>query len=73
MKARLIPVFFPKSRDEEFDNQLARLNELIKEEAEFLQPVALGSALPEADAVVFPQLVGDAYKGIGDIKKIKIP
>lgn len=73
MKARLVPVFFPKSRDEEFDNQLARLSELIKEEVEFLQPVALGSTLPEADAVVFPQLVGDAYKGIGDIKKIKIP
>jgi hypothetical protein len=73
MRARLVPVFFPKSRDEEFDNQLARLNELLNKEAEFLQPVALGSALPEADAVVFPQLVGDAYKGIGDIKKIKIP
>ena len=73
MKARLVPVFFPKSRDEEFDNQLARLSELIKEEVEYLQPVALGSTLPEADAVVVPQLVGDAYKGIGDIKKIKIP
>lgn len=73
MKARLVPVFFSKSRDEEFDNQLKRLIELLNEEAEFLQPVALGSALPEADAVVFPQLVGDAYKEIGDIKKIKIP
>jgi len=73
MKARLVPVFFSKSRDEEFDHQLKRLIELLNEEAEFLQPVALGSALPEADAVVFPQLVGDAYKEIGDIKKIKIP
>lgn len=73
MKARLVPLFFPESRDENFDNQLVRLKELLEGEAEFLQPVALGSRVPEADAVVFPQLVGDAYKQVGDIKKIRVP
>jgi len=73
MKARLVPLFFPKSRDEDFDKQLARLQELLEGEAEFLQPVALGSRIPDADAVVFPQLVGDAYRQVGDIKKISVP
>ena len=33
----------------------------------------LSASFADADAVVFPQLVGDAYKQIGEIKKIKVP
>ncbi len=73
MKAALVPVYFEYSRDKEFDDQLETLKKLISEEAEFLKPVALGSTLPDADAVIFPQLVGDAYRQIGDIKKIEVP
>jgi len=73
MKARLVPVYFESARDKEFDEQVIRLKEQLTEEAEILEPVALGSPIPEADAVVFPQLVGEAYREIKEIEKITLP
>ncbi|MCR8633054.1 hypothetical protein [Paenibacillus radicis (ex Xue et al. 2023)] len=73
MKARLVPMYFATARDHEFDDQLERLKTLLAEEAEILEPVALGSPIPEADAVVFPQLVGEAYREIHHFKEINIP
>ena len=73
MKTSLVPVYFRSGRDDEFNEQVNRLKGLLSEEAELLEPEALGSTLPEADAVIFPQLVGDAFKQIKDIKKINIP
>lgn len=73
MKAVLVPVYFELSRDEDFDKQLNNLKKMLSDEAEFLDPAALGSKLPEADAVIFPKLVGDAYKQIREIKRISIP
>jgi len=73
MKARLIPVSFKTGRNEDFDSQLKIVTDLLQNEAEILPPQALGENLPEADAVLFPQLLGDAYKQIEDIKKIEMP
>lgn len=73
MKARLVPVYFTSSKDDEFTEQLNTLRSLLSEEVEMLEPVALGSSLPDAEAVVFPQLVGDAYKQINVLKKINLP
>ena len=72
MKARLVPVYLP-NRDEDFDIQLNRLKDLLADEAEFLTPVALGAPLPEAEAVLFPQMLGDAYRQVGDFKAIDLP
>jgi hypothetical protein len=72
MKARLVPVYFP-GRDADFDNQVTKLKTLLADEAEILAPVALGSPLPEAEAVVFPQMLGDAYRQLNDIKAITLP
>lgn len=72
IKARLIPLFFP-GRDSAFDAQVAALRNLLAEEAEVLEPAALGSALPVADAVVFPQVLGDAYKLVPQIRDIAVP
>jgi hypothetical protein len=72
MKARLVPVCF-KSKDEEFDTQLNRLKKLLVEEVEFLEPVVLGEPLPEAEAIVFPQLLGDAYRHLAEFKQIDLP
>ena len=44
MKARLVPVYFVQGRDDDFDLQLARLNEMLSIQAEFLPP-ALGMGL----------------------------
>lgn len=74
MKARLVPVFFAEGRDEDFDIQLSILKELLFEVAEFLEPVPLGDELPqEADAVIFPQFLGQAYHMIDAFKVIDIP
>ncbi len=74
MKARLVPVYFDPGRDEGFDTQLDTLQELLAEEAEFLQPAALGETLPEeADAVLFPQLLGQAYRQMEAFRAIDRP
>jgi hypothetical protein len=73
MKARLAPLHFKSGRDTDFVAQLDRLKDLFRDEAEFLEPVALGDTIPDADAVVFPQLLGDAYRQTAAIKSLKLP
>jgi len=72
MKARLVPVYF-EGRDADFDDQLARLKELLVDQADFLEPVPLGSGLPAAEAAVFPQLLGEAYRRLAEIRAIDVP
>jgi hypothetical protein len=73
MKARLVPAYFKSGRDDEFNKQVNRLGNLLVEEAEILEPIALGSPLPEAEALVFPQLLGDAYTQVKELKEITLP
>ena len=73
MKARLIPVYFMSGKDGDFEQQLSNLKDLLVDVADILEPIALGSALPEGDAIVFPQLLGDAFKQIEELKKIDLP
>jgi hypothetical protein len=73
MKARLVPVYFKSADKSEFDGQLKILKKQLGEVAEFKEPVPLGTKLPDAEAVIFPQLVGEAYQRIDELKKIKLP
>ncbi len=73
MKARLVPVYFVPGRDVDFDTQLAAMQTLLTDDVEFLQPVALGESLPEAEAVVFPQFLGEAYRQVENFRKIELP
>jgi len=73
MKARLAPLYFDPGRDADFDTQLATLQTLLADVAELLDPVALGDRLPEAEAVVFPQFLGEAYRQVDRFKKIDVP
>jgi hypothetical protein len=74
MKAQLVPVFFKSAEDEDFRKQLGVLRDLLADEAEFLEPTALGGTVPKAaDAAVFPQLLGDAYRRVEDFRRIDIP
>lgn len=72
MKARLVPLYF-KGRDADFDNQLDNLGTLLADEAQILDPVPLGGSLPPAEAVLFPQLLGEAYRRLEDFKAIDVP
>ncbi len=58
MKARLIPVYFESGRDADFNRQVDQLKRLIADEAEVLEPTALGSPLVNADGVIFPPIAG---------------
>ena len=72
MKARLVPIYFP-GRDEDFDRQLDTIKTLLADEAEILAPAALGEPLPAAEAVLFPQMLGEAYRMLADFKAFDIP
>jgi hypothetical protein len=73
MKTTLVPVHFKSGMDDEFRKHLGLLKEQLAAEAEILAPVALGGRLPDADAVLFPQLIGDAFSQLDALKKIKLP
>jgi len=73
MKARLVPVYFEPGKDNDFEDQVNRLKSLLAEEVEILDPVALGAPLPDAEAVVFPQMLGEAYRQVKHFKEIKLP
>jgi hypothetical protein len=73
MKARLVPLYFMSGMDDNYKAQLDRVKELLADVAEILPSVALGSPLPDADAVLFPQLIGDAFKQLKQLKTLDLP
>jgi len=75
MKARLVPLHFGPEQDADFTAQVGRLRNLLRDDAEILDPAPLGSALGDlgADAAVFPQLLGDAYRQVPAFKALDLP
>ena len=73
MKARLVPVYFKNADDPDFVKQMAAITALLADEAEFLEPVELGSPIPPTDGVIFPQMLGDAYRRLEEIKALPQP
>ncbi len=76
-KAKLVPLYFAAANERErgeFDEQLGRLKEFYGDVAEFMQPVCVGGAVPpDADAAVFPQLIGAAFSESEALGKINLP
>lgn len=73
VKVELLPLYFDPGRDAGFDQQLVALRELLGEEVTWLRAQALGSALPAADAVIFPQFLGEGYRRLADFRQINLP
>ncbi len=73
MKAKLVPIYFKSAYDPDFSAQLRKLHELLVDEAEILEPALLGADLPETDGVVFPQMLGEAYRVLDKIQKLPQP
>jgi hypothetical protein len=74
MKAKLVPLFFARADDPDFVQQVGNLKRLLSSEAEVVAPVALGDQLPaDADAVVFPQMLGQAYQRLQQIRSLPLP
>jgi hypothetical protein len=73
MKAKLVPIYFKTPDDPDFSTQLQILHQLLVDEAELLEPVLLGEKLPETDGVIFPQMLGEAYREVDKIEKLPQP
>jgi len=73
MKAILVPIYFRTPDDPDFKTQLQKLHELLTDEAELLKPVKLGEEIPETDGVIFPEMLGDAYREVEKIKQLPQP
>jgi hypothetical protein len=73
MKPRLVPIYFDPGRDSGFDAQLDKLRGLLAQDADFLEPVPLGAKLPDCDATIFPQLLGEAYRRVPDFRSLTLP
>ena len=72
-KARLVPLYFDPGRDAEFDEQLARLHDMIGDLVDFADPVALGNPIGAVDAVILPQILGEAYRKLDAFSAIDVP
>jgi len=73
MKARFVPVYFKSAQDPDFVAQMGKLKELLADEAEFLDPVKLGDKVPKTDGVIFPQMLGEAFRLVDKINKLPQP
>ncbi len=78
MKAKLLPVIFKNINEreqKECASQIEKIKELYGDVAQVLDAVVLedGDIPAGADAVVFPQLIGDAFKSKEYLKKIELP
>jgi len=73
MRAQVVPLYFKKGRNQDFDTQLNLLKEILADDVEFLSEVGFGDPIPAADAVLFPQILGEAYRQLDDFKAIDIP
>lgn len=74
LKAKLIPVYFGSGINKEYYEQVKSLRELLKNEAEIMDPISIKDSIPEeADAILFPQLSGEVYNSLQDIRKLSLP
>ena len=73
MKAIFAPIYFNTPDDPDFVSQLNQLRMLLSDEAEIIEPVALGASVPDVDGVIFPQMLGEAYRRLEDIQKLPQP
>lgn len=73
MKAQLVPIYFKTAEDPDFKVQLLKLRELLVDEADILDPVKLGSKIPETDGVIFPQMLGEAFREADKIAELPQP
>lgn len=72
MKAKLVPLYFGTHDDQDLTMQLSELRRLLVDVAEILEPLPLGAALPAADALLLPQILGDAYKRASEIRALPL-
>lgn len=77
MIAKLVPLFFEAANERErgeFSKQIEILKEMYADVMQILEPVMVGEEIPaEADAVLFPQLIGAAFRESDKLENIDLP
>lgn len=73
MKAKLVPIYFKSADSPDFVTQLSKLRELLADEAEFLAPIRMGDSVPGTDGVIFPEMLGEAFRLLDKIQKLPQP
>ena len=68
-----MPLYLVAPDEPDFVDQTRRLRELLADQAELGDPLPLGAPTPEADAVVFPHMVGEAYRRLGEFRGLRLP
>ncbi|MEX0670123.1 MAG: hypothetical protein WD060_06680 [Pirellulales bacterium] len=72
-KARVAPLAFSAEPDEGFHAQVAAISRLLGDRIDLLPFAVLGQPLPDCDAVILPQVLGDAYRRLDAFKAIPVP
>ena len=72
-KARVVPLSFSATPDDGFRVQCEAIRRLLGDRLELLPSAVLGGVLPECDAVILPQVLGDAYRQLDAFKAITVP
>jgi uncharacterized protein involved in tolerance to divalent cations len=77
MKTVIIPLYFKEANERENKEravQIDNLKKLYGDDADFLQEQPVGSKLPkEADAIVFPQMIGAVFAHKEEMKQLDLP
>lgn len=76
MKVRLVPLYFAEANErerQEYADQMKRLQEYYGDVAEFLPEVKVGDQVPEADAILLPQLIFAAFRHDDEFKACNLP
>jgi hypothetical protein len=74
MKAVLAPIYFKRDKTDKFERQIKAIVEQMSDFVILSDPVALGESIPlDADAVVFPEILGEAYEHAENFQAISIP
>ncbi len=73
MKAKIVPIYLRKPDDPSFVTQVEKLRTLLADEADIVEPVKLGDPVPETDAVIIPDMLGDAFRLVDKFKQLPQP
>ena len=72
-KVRVVPLSFAATPDDGFRVQCEAIRRLLGDRIELLPSAVLGGVLPECDAVILPQVLGDAYRRLDAFREITVP
>ena len=72
-KARVVPLAFSAAPDDGFHAQCEAIRRLLGDRLDLLPFAVLGDPVPECEAVILPQVLGQAYRRLDALEAIDVP